>query len=187
MRFFFLLIFILVPILEIWLFIQVDSLIGLWPTLASVVLTAVIGTWLMRQQGFAVLIKGHAMRCGWNAAEEFAGFVCFAATNFIKRSLHIDDSLDVFPVHGVGGILGTVLTGVFASNALGIFSGHHDINIAKQVGVQVVGVGATLIYTAVATAIILFITDKLFVNRMSDDDQREGLDLVDHNERGYDL
>ncbi len=57
MRFFFLLIFILVPILEIWLFIQVDSLIGLWPTLASVVLTAVIGTWLMRMQGFQVLMQ----------------------------------------------------------------------------------------------------------------------------------
>ncbi|MEM1199567.1 MAG: FxsA family protein [Pseudomonadota bacterium] len=57
MRFIFLLIFILVPILEIWLFIQVDSLIGLWPTLASVVLTAVIGTWLMRMQGFQVLMQ----------------------------------------------------------------------------------------------------------------------------------
>lgn len=57
MRFLFLLIFILVPILEIWLFIQVDSLIGLWPTLASIVLTAVIGTWLLRQQGFAVLMQ----------------------------------------------------------------------------------------------------------------------------------
>ena len=60
MRFLFLLIFILVPILEIWLFIQVDSIIGLWPTLASVVLTAVIGTWLLRQQGFAVLMQGRA-------------------------------------------------------------------------------------------------------------------------------
>ncbi len=60
MRFFFLLIFILVPIIEIWLFIQVDSIIGLWPTLASVVLTAVIGTWLLRQQGFAVLMQGRA-------------------------------------------------------------------------------------------------------------------------------
>ncbi len=60
MRFFFLLIFILVPIIEIWLFIQVDSLIGLWPTLASVVLTAVIGTWLLRQQGFAVLMQARS-------------------------------------------------------------------------------------------------------------------------------
>lgn len=57
MRFFFLAIFILVPIIEIWLFIQVDSIIGLWPTLASVVLTAVIGTWLLRLQGFAVLMQ----------------------------------------------------------------------------------------------------------------------------------
>lgn len=60
MRFIFLSIFILVPIIEIWLFIQVDSIIGLWPTLASVVLTAVIGTWLLRQQGFAVLMQARA-------------------------------------------------------------------------------------------------------------------------------
>ena len=61
-----------------------------------------------------------------------AGTVCFFATNFMKQKLKIDDSLDVFPVHGVGGALGTLLTGVFASSALGVFSGQHDISIPAQ-------------------------------------------------------
>ena len=116
-----------------------------------------------------------------------AGVICFLATNFLKRSLKIDDSLDVFPVHGVGGILGTLLTGVFASNALGIFSGQHDIDIPSQLGVQAIGVVATIGYTAVGTLVILWVTNMLVGNRVPDDEEVEGLDLVLHNERGYDL
>lgn len=116
-----------------------------------------------------------------------AGFICFVATNYIKRSLKIDDSLDVFPVHGVGGILGTLLTAVFASNALGVFSGQEDINIASQLGVQAVGVGATIVYTAIVTFIIFKVTDVVIGNRVEDEEELEGLDLVSHNERGYDL
>ncbi len=116
-----------------------------------------------------------------------AGFVCFVATNYIKRSLKIDDSLDVFPVHGVGGILGTLMTGIFASNALGLFSGQHDINIGSQLGIQAVGVLATVVYTALVTFIILKITDAVVGNRVSEEEELEGLDLVSHNERGYDL
>ena len=114
-----------------------------------------------------------------------AGTVCFFATNFMKQKLKIDDSLDVFPVHGVGGALGTILTGVFASNALGVFSGQEDISIPNQLGIQAIGVLATVGYTAVATWIILKITDVLVVNRVSDEEETEGLDLVAHNERGY--
>ena len=116
-----------------------------------------------------------------------AGFICFLATNYIKRSLKIDDSLDVFPVHGVGGILGTLLTAIFASNALGAFSGQHDISIVDQLGVQAVGVLAGIVYTAVVTFIILKLTDVLIGNRVDDEQELEGLDLVSHNERGYDL
>jgi Amt family ammonium transporter len=116
-----------------------------------------------------------------------AGVICFFATNFIKRSLKIDDSLDVFPVHGVGGILGTLLTGVFASNALGLFSGQQEISIGSQVGIQALGVGATLVYTAVLTWVILKITGLIVPLRVSDEEEQEGLDLVMHNERGYDF
>ncbi len=116
-----------------------------------------------------------------------AGAFCFTATNYLKRTLRIDDSLDVFPVHGVGGILGTLLTGVFASNALGVFSGQEEIDIPGQLGVQAIGVLSTLGYTAVATAVILWLTNVLIGNRVAEEDEVEGLDLVSHNEQGYDL
>ena len=116
-----------------------------------------------------------------------AGIICFMATNYLKRSLKIDDSLDVFPVHGVGGILGTLLTAVFASSALGIFGGQEDISIVDQLGVQAIGVVATIAYTGVVTWVILKVTDVLVGNRVSDDEEVEGLDLVLHNERGYDI
>ena len=111
----------------------------------------------------------------------------FVATNYIKRGLKIDDSLDVFPVHGVGGILGTLLTAVFASNALGVFGGQEDINIGSQLGIQAIGVGATIVYTAIVTFVIFKVTDILIGNRVDADQEQEGLDIVSHNERGYDL
>lgn len=116
-----------------------------------------------------------------------AGLVCFYATIYIKQRLKIDDSLDVFPVHGVGGILGTLLTAVFASNALGVFSGQEDIVISSQLGVQAIGVVATVVYTGTVTWLILKLTDVLVGNRVDEDQEQEGLDLVAHNERGYDL
>ena len=120
-----------------------------------------------------------------------AGLLCFLATNYIKRSLKIDDSLDVFPVHGVGGVLGTLLTAVFASTSLGVFSGQgyaaEGMTMGGQLGVQAVGVIATLGYTALATFIILKVTGALLDNRVSEEDEQRGLDLALHNERGYDL
>ena len=116
-----------------------------------------------------------------------AGTVCFFATNFMKQKLKIDDSLDVFPVHAVGGALGTILTGLFASTALGVFSGQEAISIPTQLGVQALGVVVTLGYTAIGTFIILKVTNALVGNRVSGEEETEGLDLVSHNERGYSL
>ncbi|MDE0226386.1 MAG: ammonium transporter [Gammaproteobacteria bacterium] len=116
-----------------------------------------------------------------------AGVVCFAMTNYLKRTLKIDDSLDVFPVHGMGGIVGLILTGVFASNMLGVFSGQHDISIGSQVGIQAIGALATLAYTAVLTWVILKVVDMVTGNRVSEDEETEGLDLTQHEERGYDI
>ena len=117
-----------------------------------------------------------------------AGGVCFTATMFIKQKLHIDDSLDVFPVHGVGGALGTILAGVFASNQLGIFSGQGDgLPMGEQVIVQFIGVGATGLYTALITFALLKLVDVALGLRVSEDQETEGLDINQHNERGYDL
>lgn len=117
------------------------------------------------------------------------GFVCFNATNFIKQKLQIDDSLDVFPVHGVGGALGTLLAAVFASASLGVFSGqgyNEGMTMGSQFTVQGIGVLATGIYTAVVTFIILKVVDVIVGLRVTEDEETEGLDINQHNERGYD-
>ena len=80
-----------------------------------------------------------------------AGIVCFVATGYLKRTLKIDDSLDVFPVHGIGGLLGTLMTAVFASNALGVFSGQEEIDKSSQFNALLVGVLAFFIYTGLQT------------------------------------
>jgi len=119
-----------------------------------------------------------------------AGVICYYATQAIKQRFKIDDSLDVFPVHGVGGMLGTLLAGIFASDALGIFSGqgyNEGMNMASQVSVQLVGIIATFAYTAIVSYILLKLVDKLLVLRVDEEDEVRGLDLVEHDERGYDL
>jgi Amt family ammonium transporter len=120
-----------------------------------------------------------------------AGVICYFATNYLKQVLKIDDSLDVFPVHGVGGILGTLLAGVFCSTQLGIFSGNGFsdgiTSIGGQLSVQATGVIATIVYTAIATAVILKVVDMLVGLRVDDEHETQGLDLVLHDERGYDL
>ncbi|MFT7219571.1 MAG: Amt family ammonium transporter [Candidatus Azotimanducaceae bacterium] len=117
-----------------------------------------------------------------------AGFVCFNATMFLKQKLSIDDSLDVFPVHGVGGALGTILAGVFASSSLGVFSGQGDgLPMGEQVVVQIIGVVAVGVYTCVITYILLKVIDRALGLRVSEDEETEGLDINQHNERGYDL
>ncbi|MDG1322598.1 MAG: ammonium transporter, partial [Porticoccaceae bacterium] len=116
-----------------------------------------------------------------------AGVICYYATQAIKQRFKIDDSLDVFPVHGVGGMLGTLLAGIFASDALGIFSGqgyNEGMNMASQVSVQLVGIIATFAYTAIVSYILLKLVDKLLVLRVDEEDEVRGLDLVEHDERG---
>ena len=121
-----------------------------------------------------------------------AGVICFFMTQLIKKTLKIDDSLDVFPVHGVGGVLGTLLAGIFCSPDLGVFSGFgyaagHD-SMASQLGIQILGIVVIASYTAMLTWLLLKLTSLLTKGlRVSDDEEREGLDLVSHDERGYDL
>lgn len=119
-----------------------------------------------------------------------AGFVCYNATQLIKVKLKLDDALDVFPVHGVGGILGTFLAGIFASKELGVFSGQgyaEGMTMSSQLGVQIIGIVATLVYTAVVTYIILKLISKFIDLRVDREEEIEGLDIASHDERGYDF
>lgn len=118
-----------------------------------------------------------------------AGVICYWATQLIKRKYLIDDSLDVFPVHGVGGILGSILVAVFASSELGIFSGQGlDVSIAEQLGVQLLGVVSVGVYTAIVTYILLKVSGLLTGGlRVTEEEETQGLDLVLHEESGYKL
>ena len=121
-----------------------------------------------------------------------AGGICFTATMTLKQVLKIDDSLDVFPVHGVGGMLGTLMAGVFSATSLGVFSGYgfaDGINtMGGQVWVQFVGVVATLVFTVVLTWVILKVVAAVTGGlRVDADQEQEGLDIVLHEERGYDI
>ncbi|HEX6692948.1 MAG TPA: ammonium transporter [Burkholderiales bacterium] len=116
-----------------------------------------------------------------------AGIVCFFATNYMKRALAVDDSLDVFPVHGVGGILGTLLTGVFVSAAFGGIGYPDKVDMGGQFMVQVYGVLAVGAWSAVFTYLLLKLTDLVVGMRVASDEETEGLDTVLHNEKGYNL
>jgi Amt family ammonium transporter len=112
-----------------------------------------------------------------------SGLICFLASTTLKRKLGYDDSLDVFGVHGVGGFVGTVLAGVFCA---GVFGGNMgDVSIGGQVGTQLLAAFITIVYTAVATFVILKLIDALVGLRVSTDDENKGLDLTLHEESGY--
>lgn len=121
-----------------------------------------------------------------------AGVICFTATQLVKRKFKIDDSLDVFPVHGIGGILGTILVAIFASPNLGVFSGQgngEDVySIGSQLNVQLIAVAASIVFTGVMSYILLKVTG--FVTggiRVNQEDETQGLDIVLHEESGYNL
>ena len=116
-----------------------------------------------------------------------AGIICYFATQFIKRTLVIDDSLDVFPVHGVGGILGTILAGVFVQSSLGGAGLAEGMSMINQVMVQLTGVIATLVWCGGLSFILFKIIDVVIGLRVDEEQETEGLDLVDHDERGYSL
>ena len=110
-----------------------------------------------------------------------AGIICFWSSTALKNKLGYDDSLDAFGIHGVGGIVGAVLTGVFAVEAIGGTPGMIEGN-GGQIVTQIWGIAATLVYTAVATFIILKILDAIMGLRVDPETEREGLDLRLHGE-----
>lgn len=116
-----------------------------------------------------------------------AGFVCFFATQIVKRLLKIDDSLDVFPVHGIGGIVGSLLTAVFAAETFGGLGLPDGVSIGEQLGIQAAGIGATIIWSAVFTFIILKLLDLVIGLRVNKEEEIQGLDIVLHEETGYNL
>jgi Amt family ammonium transporter len=114
-----------------------------------------------------------------------AGIVCFYATQYVKRTLIIDDSLDVFPVHGVGGVTGSLLTGVFAASSLGGLGLAEGVSIMNQVSVQALAIVVTISWSALFSYLILKGLDKWIGLRVTPDEEVQGLDTVLHEETGY--
>ena len=129
--------------------------------------------------------SGYVGPLGAVAIGLLAGTVCYYATHLLKRVLHIDDSLDVSPVHGVGGVIGTLLTGVFAATALGGTGFTVQQDMLAQVGVQALGIAATAAWCGAITWLLLKVLDATLGLRVGEEGESEGLDLAEHGERGY--
>jgi len=114
-----------------------------------------------------------------------SGVICFLTSTKVKRTFGYDDSLDVFGVHAVGGIVGAILTGVFADASLGGAGLADGMSIASQVWVQAKGVLFTILYTTVLSFVILKLIDSTIGLRVTEEQETEGLDLALHDERGY--
>jgi Amt family ammonium transporter len=122
-----------------------------------------------------------------------AGFICLWGVNGLKHLIGADDSLDVFGVHGVGGILGALLTGVFASPALGGTGVYDyvanavaaDYSITNQVWIQFQAVVTTLVWSGVVSYIAYKLVDIVLGLRVSEEEEREGLDISSHGETAY--
>jgi len=116
-----------------------------------------------------------------------AGLICYFAVVKVKRAFGYDDSLDAFGVHGVGGFVGAILTGVFAHSSLGGVGLAEGVSIAGQVMKQLIGAGVTILYCAVVSFILLKLIDAVIGLRATSEQEQEGLDLALHDERGYNL
>ncbi len=114
-----------------------------------------------------------------------AGIICFYATQYVKRTLKIDDSLDVFPVHGIGGITGSLLTGVFVSSQFGGLGLADGVTIGHQVAMQALAIVVTIGWSALFSYLILKLLDNCIGLRVTVDEEVQGLDTVLHEETGY--
>ena len=115
-----------------------------------------------------------------------AGVLCFFAVNIVKKMMKVDDALDVLAVHGVGGATGILLTAILGAASLGGL-GISETTILNQLYIQFVGVVATLVWSAVMSYIIVKVTSALVGLRVEEEEEIEGLDIITHGERGYDL
>jgi Amt family ammonium transporter len=113
-----------------------------------------------------------------------AGVLCVWGVTGLKRMLGADDSLDVFGVHGIGGIVGALLTGVFTAPSLG-GTGGEDFAIGAQVATQALGVGITIVWIGIVSTLAFLVAKMVFGLRVAEDAEREGLDITSHNETAY--
>lgn len=149
------------------------------PTLLGVVTGMIAGL------GIISPAAGFVGPLGAFAMGAIAGLVCFFAIHWIKRKLGIDDALDVFPVHGVGGLLGSLLTAPFAAEMLGGAGIPTGLAVGPQFGAQAAAVAVALLWSGTLSFVVLKGLDKVLGLRVSPDEETEGLDISSHNGKGY--
>ncbi|MFA7595354.1 MAG: ammonium transporter, partial [Novosphingobium sp.] len=116
-----------------------------------------------------------------------AALLCYGAIQLVKQRWHIDDSLDVFAVHGIGGITGSILLAVFLSPALGGIGYGEGMAMGSQLFAQLIGIAVVVLWSAVATAILSLGVSLFLPMRVSEDEEREGLDIASHGERAWEF
>jgi Amt family ammonium transporter len=160
----------------VWLFVE-------WrkhgrPSVLGIITGAVAGLATITP-GSGYVGAGGAMAIGL-----VAGVVCFMGATTLKRRMGYDDSLDAFGVHGVGGLVGSILTGVFAAASMG---GSEAVTVSHQLQVQAIACAATAAWSGVMTWVCIKISDLALSIRVDEDHETIGLDLTAHEERGYDF
>jgi ammonium transporter, Amt family len=162
-----------------------------WMLLEGMLLKRVslVGTVTGIVAGLATVTPGAGFISPWSALifGALGSAIGFFATQLVKQRLKIDDSLDVFAVHGLGGATGTILTGIFAAKELGGMGFASAESIGAQLGLQVLGVAVTAVWSAAATFVLFKIAGALTTARVNELDEAEGLDVTQHGERAYDL
>jgi Amt family ammonium transporter len=116
-----------------------------------------------------------------------AALVCYAAIQLIKNRLKIDDSLDVFAVHGVGGMLGSLLLAVFIAPVFGGAGYADGMSMGSMLGMQALAVAVVVVWSGVITAVAALAVSLVLPMRVSEDDERQGLDIASHGERGWEF
>jgi Amt family ammonium transporter len=116
-----------------------------------------------------------------------AALVCYVAIQLVKVKLRVDDSLDVFAVHGVGGMLGSIAVAFLMSEGFGGAGYGEAMTFGSQLGAQALAVAAVAVYSMIATALIALAVSLVLPMRVSEDDERQGLDIANHGERGWDF
>jgi ammonium transporter, Amt family len=162
-----------------------------WMLLEGVLLKRVslVGTVTGIVAGLATVTPGAGFISPWSALifGALGSAIGFFATQLVKQRMKIDDSLDVFAVHGLGGATGTILTGIFAAKELGGMGFTSAESIGAQLGLQLLGVAVVALWSAVATFVLFKIAGALTTARVNELDEAEGLDVTQHGERAYDL
>ncbi|MDT0507771.1 ammonium transporter [Novosphingobium sp. MMS21-SN21R] len=116
-----------------------------------------------------------------------AAVVCYPMIQLVKQKLHVDDSLDVFAVHGVGGMIGSLLLAVFISPTFGGTGYAEGMDLVRQSVAQIAGVGVVALWSAFATVVCALMVSMIIPMRVSDDEEREGLDITSHGERAWEF